>query len=208
MAITCTKSLSITVNIAGGCNSCDMQVTAESNTPDILSQMFGVLVDSPTTDDGSGLITYQGDYTTVDNYIWFGGTTTLTNISFPNLTACAQNGGASLHITDNQSLIQFDAPLLVDGGTVVSGFTIKDNPLLVAIDLSSLIMDAGKTYDFRNNALAEGDVNAILARGAASLPGFTGGSLLLQGGTNHAPTGQGIIDAAAIAGNGNIVTTN
>lgn len=203
MAITCFK----TFTVDSGCNSCDMLVEAVSADSTILSRMFGVVVDNPVGEDGSGLTSYTGSYATVANYIWFGGQSTLTTLSFPNLTAVATNGGSRLNITDNAVLTSFSAPLLVDGGALTSNFIIRDNASLTSIDLSALIMEPGKTYDFRNNALPAAMVNAILARGAASLPAFTGGSLLLQGGTNAAPTGQGIIDKAAIAGNGNVCTT-
>ncbi|HMT01761.1 MAG TPA: hypothetical protein PKD00_00385, partial [Burkholderiales bacterium] len=59
---------------------------------------------------------------------------------------------------------------------------------------------------FRNCAITlDTDVNAILAH-LVSI-GFTG-SLDIMGGTNAAPTGQGILDVATLIGNGASVITN
>lgn len=62
-------------------------------------------------------------------------------------------------------------------------------------------------FDFSNCALTEATVNGILSV-CAQDTSFRDGLLYLNGGTNAAPTGQGILDAATIAARGNAVTTN
>lgn len=73
---------------------------------------------------------------------------------------------------------------------------------------------AGATIDCSGQALTSASVNAILAL-LVSLDGTggtitwgTGKTLLINGGTNGAPSGQGITDAAALVTRGATVTTN
>lgn len=61
--------------------------------------------------------------------------------------------------------------------------------------------------DFRGNAMPSSNINGILA--ACVAQGVPGGILQLEGGTNGAPTGQGIVDKATlITVNSWTVTTN
>lgn len=65
------------------------------------------------------------------------------------------------------------------------------------------------TFLAQNNALPVASINQILADFAANIANRpTVGTLNLSGGTNAAPTGQGLIDRAAIIARGWTVTTN
>jgi len=61
-------------------------------------------------------------------------------------------------------------------------------------------------FVFTNNALSADTVNVILARAVANT-GFVG-TIQLDGGTNAAPTGQGITDKATLLTRGVTLTTN
>ena len=67
------------------------------------------------------------------------------------------------------------------------------------------------TLDASGNAIiAAADINAILAdlRTSYDLPGRVTCTVKLDGGTNAAPTGQGITDKNFLNANGWTVTTN
>jgi len=89
-------------------------------------------------------------------------------------------------------------------GTVVE---VSGNPLLVSVSLPNFFPINGTQITFSENALNDTSVNHILARAVAN-PGYVSGAIDLSGGTNAAPTGQGIIDAATLDGRGVNVTTN
>jgi hypothetical protein len=67
------------------------------------------------------------------------------------------------------------------------------------------------TLDASNNAItAAADINAILAdlRTSYDLPDRVACTVKLEGGTNAAPTGQGVTDKDFLNANGWTVTTN
>lgn len=102
------------------------------------------------------------------------------------------------------NLITVSFPNLV---TVPSPFIITGNPLLSTLTAPSLVPTNGKIIDWSGNALLAASVNALLARGVANA-GFTTGTIRLNGGTNAAPSGQGIADKATLIGRGVTVNTN
>lgn len=133
---------------------------------------------------------------------------------------------ALLRIRDNPLLASISLPALTGGyhyawagmgqSPVVTLFTIRDNPSLTTIDLGSFVPDSfGPNREhqavFSGNALTAASVNHILARFAAN-PAWGSVSpspvLDLSGGTNAAPTGQGLIDKADLISRGATVTTN
>ena len=57
-----------------------------------------------------------------------------------------------------------------------------------------------------NNISNDIDINSIIA--ALVVNNLNNGNLQLQGGTNAAPTGQGILDVATLQSRGWSVTTN
>lgn len=91
--------------------------------------------------------------------------------------------------------------------TIAGIMAITGNPSLTDIVLLSWVPSNGGDYNFSDNALSADTVNLALAQGVANA-GFVTGVLNLSGGTNAAPTGQGIADAATLSGRGVTVTTN
>jgi len=81
------------------------------------------------------------------------------------------------------------------------------NSSLTDVDLSSYLPTDNTHQDFSNCALTAASVNHILARCVAN-PAYIFGVVSLSGGTNAAPTGQGIMDRATLRRRGVVVTTN
>jgi hypothetical protein len=82
---------------------------------------------------------------------------------------------------------------------------------------STSLLDGIFTYSsampelhLQGNALSAGNVNAILSWyvSQGTFSATNAQELDLSGGTNAAPTGQGIVDKATLIGNGWTVTTN
>ena len=91
--------------------------------------------------------------------------------------------------------------------TVTNGdFTWNDCPALVNFTAPNVIFLDNSAVNFDGCGLNDTSVNEVLARGVASAT--TGASYELANGTNAAPTGQGILDAATLVGSGNTVNTN
>ena len=116
----------------------------------------------------------------------------------------------------NCSITTLDLSTVItyDTGDVL---VIDKNPYLTSLTLGTigtLKTIGGDTVYLSNNALTETCVNNVLAL-LVSLDGTngttefgSGKTLELQGGTNAAPTGQGILDVATLTSRGCTVTTN
>lgn len=89
---------------------------------------------------------------------------------------------------------------------VSSPIDIRDCPLFTTINVPQWLPSNGDSVVFTGNALTTESINHILARCVAA--GVTTCNIELQDGTNAAPTGQGLIDKAALITAGNTVTTN
>lgn len=128
-------------------------------------------------------------------------TLNVTSIILPNLVDVdlGNVSGGSLLIFDHAALTSVSAPNLVTcrNGVVWNTLSINTNPVLVSISVPSLAPLNGCNLDFSKNALDAATVNAILARCVAAA-GFVSGLVDLSGGTNAAPTGQGILDKATL----------
>lgn len=108
----------------------------------------------------------------------------------------------------------FENPLLesIDLSSLVSIFSggeldIQGNTLLSTIDISNYVPLDGSGDVYSNNALSASTVNSILRRYVLNAA-FVSGSVDLSGGTNAAPTGQGLADVAILTTRGVNVTTN
>ncbi len=155
--------------------------------------------------------------------------TALTSVSFPKLKAAVNH----LLITNNQNLTSFSAPIPTrcgfapaheqwgwDGNNLTTlnlsalvnidsvALTGGSNPGLTTITFNAnpIIPDVGNSIIFDSCALNAATVNRILAIGVAN--GLTQAFIKLDGGTNAAPSGQGIADKATLIGNGCTVVTN
>lgn len=144
-------------------------------------------------------------------------------VSLLEIDAPIVTSTALLRIRDNPVLTTISFPSLTGGynypwpggSQLVTLFTIINNSALTTIDLGTFVPNSFGPYkehqaNFSGNALTAASVNHILARFAAnpSWGFFYGATLNLSGGTNAAPTGQGIIDKADLIARGANVTTN
>lgn len=87
--------------------------------------------------------------------------------------------------------------------------SLSHNSLMTSFTSSIVGLTSLATLDLNTNALTTASVNAILADAVLAQPTITGAvSLDLSGGTNGAPSGQGIADKATLNGLGWTVTTN
>lgn len=122
----------------------------------------------------------------------------LTTVSLGDLTTASSIGVAAC-----DALTSLGVTSLV----TVGAMTIINNPLLTDIVLLSWVPTNGSSYSFQANALNDSTVNLILAQGVANA-GFVTGVIDTSGGTNAAPSGQGIVDKATLQGRGVTVSTN
>lgn len=137
--------------------------------------------------------------TTVGGGIFFDSLAILSAIALPSLTIVT---GDSV-IANCTLLASIDLPLM----TALNGnLDASNNPALVTVNVPVWLPTNGTTLDFSGDALDAASVNQILARCVAS--GVTTCTIDLSGGTNAAPSGQGIIDKATLITAGNTVTTN
>jgi hypothetical protein len=146
--------------------------------------------------------------------------TGLATISLPALTNASE-----FYCYGNTSLTSISLPLMSDtvifdchGNTVlttlslpaVAGdglFTVDASSctLLTTFTTSAFFQDGG-SINFHGCALNATSVNLILSKAVAT--GMTSGTIDLAGGTNAAPTGQGITDKSDLIDAGVTVTTN
>jgi len=147
----------------------------------------------------------------------------LTSLSLPELTSV----GGNFYCDHNVSLASLSLPMLARVGynfycysnaaltslsvprlaSVGRSFYCDLNPSLTDVDLSSYLPTNNIDHDFSGSALTAASVNHILARCVAN-PVYVAGTVCLNGGTNAAPTGQGIMDRITLRRRGVVVTTN
>lgn len=135
----------------------------------------------------------------------------LVSLSCPAL----QKVGSSVSASNMASLTTASFPAMVSYGSTISlnsglgalaNVTLGTNGVLQSI--------AGPTINISGQALTSASVNAILSllvslngSGGTTLWG-SGQTLTINGGTNAAPSGQGITDKATLIARGATVTTN
>lgn len=167
-----------------------------------LTDILGVI------DQGSLEITDSSSITTVSapllEFIDFGvnltNNTVLTSI---NLLSLQTVFVSRLIFFGCSSLVTLNLSSLVTVGSDVDG---SGCTALTTFSCPLWSPTGGTTVNFNNCALNAASVNQILARCISVLP--TTMTIDLAGGTNAAPTGQGIIDKAALIALGNAVSTN
>lgn len=126
--------------------------------------------------------------------------TLLTLINLPLWTGTlGPLGIAGASLSGNTSLTTMSFPELV---TVNGDFNASSCTLLSDVSLPKFLPTNGRLHDFRDCALTDASVNHLLARAVASagfVSGLLGGAGIdLSGGTNAAPSGQGIIDKGVL----------
>lgn len=144
--------------------------------------------------------------------------TDLASLSFPNLVSIEER----FEITGNTSLSSLNLSALetvygtlsiadtlltsLDLGSLATAIvSIHDNPNLTDITLTNFVPTNDTENYFSENALSAATVNAILARFVANAA-FVTGVIDLSGGTNAAPTGQGLTDVTTLLARGVTVT--
>jgi hypothetical protein len=126
-------------------------------------------------------------------------TSELLTAAFTQLTSSGQ-----FVVSNNSGLTSLSAPLMA---SVSGALQISGNAALASLDLSAFVPADGQFLNLDGNALDAAGVNLVLARCVANAA-YASGTVNLGGGTNAAPTGQGIIDAAALSERGVTVNTN
>lgn len=112
--------------------------------------------------------------------------------------------GGNLDIGSCPLLTSVNFPALT---TLGAEFDFDNNTLLSTIGFANLAAFANGVLIFCQNSALDGPtINKILALGVASA--VTTCDFELSGGTNAAPSGQGVLDKATLIGNGNTVNTN
>jgi hypothetical protein len=131
--------------------------------------------------------------------IQFFNTPALVSLSFPSLTTVGTDIRGSI-----SGISSFSAPLLVSLGAQLF---CDSCPNLTVVTIPNVIFqDGGNTITLDSDILNAASVNQVLARGVASAT--TSNDYELNSPGNAAPTGQGILDAAALIIAGNTVNTN
>jgi len=156
----------------------------------------------------------------------------LTTFSFASLKtsgACSISNAASLTTVSINSLEQMTGGFvlatmaslttvslsrLINMGANISFQTSNGNISSVNIGTIGTLKNLGFIINISGQKLPSANVNYILAllvslngTGGTTLWG-TGRTLTINGGTNGAPTGQGIIDKATLVARGATITTN
>jgi hypothetical protein len=128
----------------------------------------------------------------------------LTSFSAPLLTTL---NCASFAFIFNSVLVEINLPNLVS--VPICNIVVNGNASLANINWPNWVPTPGFVMNFADNALTAASVNHILARCVASPTwGALGETLDINGGTNAAPTGQGIIDVGVLSARGAGIFTN
>src|ERR1035437_3872753 len=139
----------------------------------------------------------------------------ITSISLPNLVSV----GSSFTATSSGLLLlslpslQSTIGVINIGSTKIAslnltalktcggGISTLGCTLLTSVSIPVLLPTTGTNFNFSGCALTDVSVNGILAR-CISNSNYVLGTVNLSGGTNAAPTGQGILDKATLLGRG------
>lgn len=126
----------------------------------------------------------------------------------PNLTSISapliETASGGFFVGDCPLLTSLVFPSLVDSG---NSLYVKNCSNLTSLSLPVYVPQDAAFIQLINNALDAASVNAFLARCVAN-PAFVSGDIDISGGTNAAPTGQGITDKNDLIARGVNVTTN
>jgi hypothetical protein len=186
------------ISFASGPQSINIQqaqdlVSVSAPNANLTSGAF-VLVGCPslTTLDFGGCVEISGPVT-IQNC------PALTSLDLSSFQFCYDD-----FVIFNTGLTSVDLSSLED---IYGIFQIGNSAALTTINWGNEFVDNGQDYYFNNNALTASVINAFLAHLVAE-PAYVSGTVLLNGGTNAAPSGQGIVDKATLIGRGVVVNTN
>ncbi|WP_017497086.1 hypothetical protein [Flavobacterium sp. WG21] len=145
-----------------------------------------------------------GNLIEINNSIYIYNNPKLTSLSFPALKAI--RGGSDFEIMGNESLASLSFPVLTKMKLLYANY----NPVLSSVDLSSLVSlaDGFGSLQFRGCALSSSQVNSLLSKLLNVLPASKKRIELSEQNPPAPPTGQGLINKAALINAGNSVTTD
>lgn len=109
-------------------------------------------------------------------------------------------------VFDGATITKLELPVLTAIGGTGKKLSAVNCAVLTTVSLPVFVPVNGNIIDFSGCSLTAASVNHILARCVAA--GITSGTITLTGGTNAAPTGQGVTDKAALLAAGVTLTTN
>lgn len=142
---------------------------------------------------------------TIIGNLSFSTNVTLTTLSFPSLTSIGSGSKAGSIIVGTTFLSStLSMPVL---GNVFGNISMISCPNLTTITVPGLIPKNGSNISISGAKLDAATVNLILARCVANAA-YVSGTITLTGGTNAAPSGQGMADKATLIGRGVTVNTN
>lgn len=135
----------------------------------------------------------------------------LASVSLPSLKYL----GVSISLSSMAALTSFSAPAMVNyAGTNITMNSANGNIASVVLGTVGTLKSMVTTINISGQKLDAASVNGILAL-LVSLDGNNGTTLwgagktlTINGGTNAAPSGQGVADKATLQGRGATVTTN
>jgi len=93
------------------------------------------------------------------------------------------------------------------GVTFLNNVQITACPILTSLDVSGCIITNGKNLNFQDNALDQASVDGVLAMAVANA-GYVSGNIILDSGTNSAPSVTGTADKNTLILRGVTVATN
>ena len=147
--------------------------------------------------------------TIIGGILAFFGCSSLTSFNFNALTSVGAIGSGRLDLGSCTSLTTAGFPALTSvTGDGVTEISVGSCTLLSSWNAPNWLPKNSAAFVKRFNACAlnAASVNQVLARGVAA--GTTVADYELSGGTNAAPSGQGVADKATLIGAGNTVNTN
>jgi hypothetical protein len=171
-----------------------------SYNPELKTISFGSLVTIDRFDihDNPNLITISLPTLVSINTVAMQNNSALSSVDMSSLTSVG-----TFNMFSSTALLTLSLPSL----TAITAGLDCDSSSLVNVSFPHALFTNGIVIDFSACALSSTSINHILARGVAN-PAFTTGALFLDGGTNAAPSGQGIADKATLIGRGVTVNTN
>jgi hypothetical protein len=129
----------------------------------------------------------------------FHGNTNLATLNISNLNQVAGNF--------NGNSCKYSSLNLPNLSQVIGMFTATGMSTLTSINLDSISLNNNQNVSLNGNALPSAMINYFLHL-MVNQGAISGCTFNLNGGTNGAPTGQGITDKTTLIGEGNTVTTN
>jgi len=175
--------------------------------PNAWAGITSVMVNSVGSGNGDYSISGQDDLISFS----LGGLTSVGNFNLSGCNFLTDFEAPSLISTSSGFQLSFCGALTTLSLPVfvfsTNGFFANGNSILQTVSLPSFVPANGTDVNFSNCALDAASVNSILALCVAN-PSYVSGTVDLSGGTNAAPSGQGIADVATLLGRGVNVTTN